>query len=125
VALAYSRLREYEKSDEAMMLIGAHFENMASQGIDNLFFSSSRAGYYAMEGDLDAAFTHLQTAVDNGFVTIGDPAIIVPELQALADDPRFAAIEAAMLNTTNRNRAMVGLPPFDSDYQIPAESETL
>lgn len=125
VALAYSRLREFEKADEAMLLIGAHFERMQDQGIDNFAFSSSLAGYYAMLGDLDAAFVQLQSAVDSGWATVGDPAVVVPQLEPLADDPRFAAIETTMLETVNRDRAMLGLAPFDSDYRVATISETL
>ena len=63
-----------------------------------------------------------RTAVDKGWVAVGDPLLVVPELQVLATDPRMAAIEATMLDTVNRDRAMVGLQPFDSDYQVVAES---
>ena len=35
------------------------------------------------------------------------------------------AMEATMLETVNRDRGMVGLPPFDANYQIVSASETL
>lgn len=125
VALAYAQLGEFEKSDEALMLINLHFDRMIDQGIDNFAFSASRAAYHAMVDDVDAAFVHLRSAVDNGWATVGDPVVVMPELQSIADDSRFAAIEATMLETVNRDRAMVGLPPFDSDYQVATISETL
>ena len=33
-------------------------------------------------------------------------------------DPRFADIEARMLATTNRDRAVVGLPQLDTEFQV-------
>ncbi|MCI0518279.1 MAG: hypothetical protein L0Y45_10655, partial [Woeseiaceae bacterium] len=64
-----------------------------------------------------AAFTHLQKAVDSGWSSGGVLAEVTPALAVLADDPRFAAIEATMLATTNRDREIVGLPPLNENYE--------
>jgi hypothetical protein len=43
---------------------------------------------------------------------------IEPALTELAGDPRLDDIEAKMLANLNRDRAVVGLPPFNADYTV-------
>lgn len=120
VALAYSRQEESERFDEAMGLLDGHYTKMAEQGVDNFVFSSSVAVYHALRGNSDAAFSSLQMAVEQGWapVPVGDLATVVPEFASISGDSRFVAIEEAILATVNRNREIVGLPPFDRDYQV-------
>ncbi|MDH5261840.1 MAG: hypothetical protein OEX74_10520, partial [Gammaproteobacteria bacterium] len=84
----------------------------------------SIADQNAMEGDLDAAFERLQASVKKGFSSPGNPIDINPHFQLLAADARFAAIEASMRANLNNARAVVGLPPVDSNYRVPEDSAT-
>jgi hypothetical protein len=80
-----------------------------------------------MLGDKDLAFEHLFVAANGGWSTAGDLVEVIPQFDVLADDPRLAEIQEIMLETVNRDRAVVGLPPFDADYQVmlqPLESGT-
>lgn len=118
VALAYSRTGNATRFDEAMRFANQHNSSLAEQGIDNGYFSFNLAVYYAMIDDIDTAFEHLQSAVANRVVIVGDAVEEVPAFAALADDPRFADIEATMLATVNADRELLGLALFDEKYQI-------
>ena len=101
-----------------MMRIDQHFEKMRSQGVDNFTFSASVALHNAMRGDIDSAFDNLSSAIDRGWTTAGEPTVVEPRLTLMADDPRFELARATMLITLNRDREIVGLPPFDDYSQV-------
>ena len=118
VALAYQRAGNQDRFDEAMMLAERRISSLAEQGIENFIFSGNLATHLALSDDTEAAFEVLQSAVDKGWVEIGPLAEAEPALAVLADDPRFAKIEAEILVTINANRAVVGLQPFNADFQV-------
>lgn len=117
-ALAYSRTGNQERADEALLLADRWMKSLLEQGVDNFVFAGNLAAHYAMLGDKDEAFKHLQQAVDNGWNTAGPLTKIVPALAVLEGDPRLDDIEARMLATINRDRSVVGLPPFDANYVV-------
>ena len=121
VAFAYMRQGNDERFEDAMMRIDQHFENMQSQGVDNFAFSSSMALHNAMRGDIDSAFDNLSSAIDRGWTTAGEPTVVEPRLTLMADDPRFELARATMLMTLNRDREIVGLPPFGDYSQVIAD----
>ena len=123
VAYAYLQLDDSERFNEAQQIVDRHFEKMLDQDIDNFAFSGSLAFHKAMSGDLDAAFEHMEDAVENGWVAVGEPAEIDPRFTLLADDPRFGPIKETMLATLNRDRALVGLEPFEDYGQVLARVE--
>ena len=104
--------------DEAMRFVDQRNSSLAEQGMNNYFFSGNRAIYYAQLGDIDAAFEHLQSAVEGGWVIVGDPVEVEPALAPLADDPRFTEIEGTMLARVNEYRGLLDLAPFDENYQV-------
>ena len=118
VALAYLRENKRERFDEAMLYLDRHLRSLAEQGLDNVPVSADRAMQYALLGDTDAAFEHLELAVDRGMTSIGPLREWRPALALLADDPRFPEMEARMLASMNRDRAAVGLPPVNADYEV-------
>ena len=118
VALAYSRVGNQDRFNEAMLLIERHAARLDEQGIDNLFYSADRAVGYALRGDADKAIEYLEEAANRGWTTSGVPAEVVPALASLADDPRYQAIEVVMLNNMNRDREIVGLPPLNASYKV-------
>ena len=121
VAFAYMRQGNDQRFEDAMMRIDRHFENMQSQGIDNFAFSASVALHNAMRGDIDSAFDNLSSAIDRGWTTAGEPTVVEPRLTLMADDPRFELARATMLMTLNRDREIVGLPPFGDFSQVIAD----
>lgn len=118
VAFAYQRLGNQERFDEAMLYIEEHAERLEEQDIDNVVYAGNRAIELAVRGEIDEAFEFLESAVENGWTPAGIPVEVIPELEILAGDPRFDAISAAMLETVNRDRAIVGLPPVNENYEV-------
>jgi TolB-like protein/lipoprotein NlpI len=118
IALAYSRTGDMARFDEAMRFVDQRISSLAQQGINNYVFSGNRAIYYAQLGDIDAAFDHLQSAVEGGWIIVGDPVEVEPALAPLADDPRFTEIQATMLAKVNEYRGLLDLAPFDENYQV-------
>lgn len=117
IAYAYLQLGNKERFEEAMFYIDAHSQRLEEQGIDNFVYSANRAIEVALGGDIDRAFDYLRDAVERGWTTPGPPEKLVPEFSILADDPRFEEISAMVLETINRDRAIVGLPPVNENYQ--------
>jgi TolB-like protein len=118
VALAYQRAGNQERADEALLLVDRRMTHLADEGIENFAFTANKAIHAAMLGDKDAAFEYLLEAVEKGWIAGGDLAEQVPQFAAIADDPRIDDIEVIMLATINRDRGVVGLPPFDANYQV-------
>jgi len=117
-ALAYQHVGNQARADEALLLVDNWMKNLAEQGIDNFVYAANLAVHYAMLGDQDRAFEYLQNAVDRGWAVVGGLQHADPPLAALAGDPRAAALEAAMLANVNRNREIVGLPPYEDAPSI-------
>lgn len=122
VALAYQRTGNQQRAEEALTLVDRHLQKLSEQGIENFAFSFNQGVHAAMMGDIDLAFEHLLVAVDGGASSGGELIDVTPELAVLADDPRISEIEDKMLATMNRDRAVVGLPPFDENYQVVAQT---
>jgi TolB-like protein/Tfp pilus assembly protein PilF len=118
VALAYSRVGNQDRFNEAMLLIDQHADRLDEQGMNNLFYSADRAVSYALRGDIEMALEYLQQAASSGWTTSGVPAEVVPQLAVLVDDPRYHEIEALMLSNMNRDREIVGLPPLNANYEV-------
>ena len=118
VALAYLRTNNQERFDEAVRFIDDRIERLDEEGINNNVFSANRGIHSAMLNDVDAAFEHMNVAVEQGWRTIGDPVESVPEFSSLADDPRFEELKATMLANANADRKLLGLPLFDENFQI-------
>jgi TolB-like protein len=118
VALAYSRIGNQDRFNQAMLIIDQHAARLDEQGVDNLFYSANRAIDFALRGDADIAIEHLEDAASRGWTTAGAPAEVLPALAVLVDDPRFQEIEIAVLNNMNHDREIVGLPPLNANYEV-------
>jgi tetratricopeptide (TPR) repeat protein len=118
VALAYSRTGNQDRFDEAMHFIEQHTARLDEHGIENIFLSVNRAMDYALVEDFDAAIAYLQDAAGRGWTSQGVLGEVQPALAVLADDPRYQEIEVALLDNMNRNREIVGLPPFNASYEV-------
>ena len=123
VAFAYKRQGKDQRFQVAMAVIDRHFEKMQAQGVDNFIFSANLAMHDAMRGDIDSAFENLSAAIEKGWATAGEPTVVEPRLSLLADDPRFELARANMLLTLNRDREIVGLPPFGDYSQVIADAQ--
>ncbi|MDA0706119.1 MAG: hypothetical protein O2907_01490 [Proteobacteria bacterium] len=109
---------DYLGAEEALQLVDRWMKRMVEQGVNNFVFWGNMALHHAMLGDKDEAFRYLQQAVDNGWNPAGKLTEVVPALAVLDGDSRLEDIQAIMLATLNRDRAVVGLPPFNADYEV-------
>lgn len=118
VALAYRHTGDEARADEALDFVLARLELLDREGVNNWRLDYGWASYLAARGDIDGALTRLKSAADGGLMATGDPAIVFPAFSALADDPRFDAIRATMLENLNYNRRVLELPPYNENYQV-------
>lgn len=118
VALAYQRTGNQQRANEALDFVDRRFESMIEQGLNNFVFSRNQAVHAAMLGENEKAVRLLQEAAAGG----ASPGVgllkSTPQLAGLAGDPRLPEIQATMLATLNRDRAVVGLPPLNEDYEV-------
>ncbi len=121
VALAYARLDDAARFQDAMGYLTQHTANLAEQGVDNAGFAWGLAVQHALNGDVDLALDSLERSADQGVNTNGVLVEKEPAFTVLANEPRFAGLEARMRDNLNRNRAVVGLPPVDASYGLKAQ----
>ena len=114
VALAYSRVGNQERFDQAMKLIEDAHNVMEADGMDNLLFSMNEASRLSLAGDLDASLDWLDRAISGGFITSNQIAQFWPQLEPLEGDPRFEAIQARMIEHLNSEREKLGLEPVST-----------
>ncbi|MEM7430522.1 MAG: hypothetical protein AAF351_01155 [Pseudomonadota bacterium] len=121
LALAYHFLGRVDDRSEALMLYERHLLYMQEQGVDNIGLANAFAVFHGMNGDLDAAFEYLDRSLELGMSMYDEPSRISPQARLFMDDPRFAAVEEAMREIYNVDRAAVGLPPVDENYDVISE----
>ncbi len=118
VALAYSRTGNYERFDEALMLVENAMSKVIDQGIDNFGFMVENAKYLALAGRHDDAVSQLEQAVDRGWIGFAPIATTNPIFEPLSDHPRFLVVEAMMVENINVQREALGLEPIDRVKQL-------
>ena len=111
IALAYSRTGNRERFDDALVLVENAMSKLTDQGVDNWLFMVENAKFLALAGDYDQALTQLQHAVDRGFQGYKMFATFTPMFEPMKNDPRFVAVEAAMIDSINVEREALGLEP--------------
>jgi len=109
LALACLQLDLRDERQTILEAMASALDEQQRTGSDNWVHWISRAQYAALTDDRDAAFRHLQTALDRGFV-----AVVVPDapFALLADDARYATFSATALARANREREELGLEPY-------------
>ena len=118
IALAYSRTGNMERFDEALLLVENAMSKLTGQGIDNFVFMIENAKYLALAGKHDEALTKLERATERGMMGFTPIAADMPMFEPLSDDPRFVAVEAAMVENINVERESLGLEAIDPLNQL-------
>ncbi len=111
IAQSYGLLGQEEKFDDAMARFKASLDAQLAMGIDNGYFSFSRAFHAMLSGDHDAAITLLDSAFQNGVTIDPRQRKAWPVFQALQGDPSYEDAKTRMLAHLNEERAQLGLDP--------------
>jgi len=111
IALAYRRVGQQEKFNDAMERVRMAHDSLVAQGLSNPVHFTLEAAYHAMAGDREQALKFLASAVDEGFVFTPRITDEQPYFMDLEGDPEYEAIQARMLDHLNRERAQLGLEP--------------
>jgi tetratricopeptide (TPR) repeat protein len=118
VAFAYSRTGDHERFDEALMYVENAISKLKDQGIDNFIYKVESAKYLALAGEHEEAVSQLEQALEKGWLGFVPIAVAHPVFEPLQDYPRFAAVEAAMVEKINVERESLGLEPVDLDDAV-------
>ncbi|MFC1796625.1 hypothetical protein ACFL1V_05965, partial [Pseudomonadota bacterium] len=114
IAQSYGLLGKVEDFDDAMSRFEASLDAQLAMGIDNGYFSLSRAFHAMLSGDHDSAITLLDNAFQNGVTIDPRQRKAWPVFQPLQGDPRYEDAKARMLSHLNEERAQLGLEPVNT-----------
>jgi TolB-like protein/Tfp pilus assembly protein PilF len=110
LALAYSRAGIRDESQLIVEKMRWVLDQKRVRGSDNWIFWHSEAQYATLSGDAEAAIANLEKAIEKGMVSVG---IFEPQFDSIRSDKRFAAIEAELLSRANKERAKLGMSPYE------------
>ena len=114
VALAYARVGNQQRFEDALARVGRVSEDLQEQGIQNSIFFMSEASHQALAGNLDASLEWLDRAISGGYISTMRIVQEWPYLEPLEGDPRYEAIQSRMLEHLNAERAELGLGPVEA-----------
>ena len=115
IALAYRRMGNQARFDQAMTVLGngerGKPSHKAYRGGD---FMMVMAAYHAMAGNPDQALVHLAEAIDGGLIVSAKISKEYPYFRDLDGIPEYEAIQARMIKHLNAERAKLGLEPVST-----------
>jgi len=114
VALAYQRVGNTARFDEAMVLLESASLKSLSDGIKSNELLLLLAAQHAMAGDTEQSLIRLAEAVDGGLITSAKISKENPYFRELDGNPQYEAIQARMIEHLNQERAELGLQPISS-----------
>jgi TolB-like protein len=114
VALAYSRVGNQQRFEDALARVERVSRDLQEQGIQAAIFYMSEASHQALAGNLDASLEWLERAVTRGFISTLRIAQEWPYLEPLEGDPRYEDIQSRMIEHLNAERAELGLEPVEA-----------
>ena len=114
VALAYFRVGNPQRFEDALQRVERVSLDLQEQGIDAPIFFMSEAAHQALAGNLDASLDWLDRAISRGFVSSGRIVEDWPYMEPLEGDPRYEEIQARMIEHLNAERAALGLEPVEA-----------
>jgi TolB-like protein len=118
VAFAYFREGNMQRFNEALLLVEQALSNLSEQGIDNWVFMLEHAKYLALSGQQNNAIDQLEAAVDRGLRVYDPAADYMLMFKPLVGDPRFAAVQTAILDKINVDSQALGLEPVDPVHRL-------
>ena len=85
------------------------------RGTDNWVLDYGEAQFAALSGDVDQALTRMESAYERGLVGVN--FFDEPLFQEVRSDPRYNAFDDKMSARVDAERAVLGLPPYQSLVQ--------
>jgi len=114
IALAYKRVGQQEKFDEAMNRIRAAHDSLITQGLHNTDFFLLESAYFAMKNDQTEAKRFLAAAIDDGEILSTRISDDMPFFIEFEGDPEYEAIQTRMLEHLKLEREQLGLEPVST-----------
>ena len=111
IALAYRRVGNQDRFEEAMAILDTAMQLSQSQGIRSQQFLVTLAAYHVMKGENDQALSLLSEAIDRGLITSTKISRELPFFQELDGNPEYEALQTRMIERLNRERQKLGLEP--------------
>ena len=111
VALAYSRVGNTQRFDDAMARVKKTHDSLLEQGVNNNVFFMTHAAFLALSGDREGGLEYLDRAVSMGGTTSAKIVDEWPAMASLESDPRFAAIRTKNMEHVNAERKKAGMDP--------------
>jgi len=109
LAVAYSQAGLDDEYQLLVETMESALDVQRARGSDSWIHWYSKAQYAVLTGDIDAATSHLQTALDRGYVSAEQ---LDPVMDLIADDKRFVSLTATALARANQERAKLGMEPY-------------
>jgi TolB-like protein/Tfp pilus assembly protein PilF len=109
-------LRQLDRNVEADRILARAAETLAEQarhGADNFFYWINVGEYAGLTGDVHRVLSSLQKAVDAGYVAF--PGFYSAPLDAYRGDPRFIALENAVIQKAEEERRKLGMLAATAD----------
>jgi len=114
IALAYRRVGNQTRFDEAMKRLVSANQETYSQGIRGHSLLVTMAAYHTMAGAHDKALLRLSEAIDSGFITSSRISKEYPFFKELDGNAEYEAMQQRMNEHINRERALLGLEPVST-----------
>jgi TolB-like protein len=115
IALAHRALDDEAGFRTARDALREMLEQQGNEGADNRYYSWSRAYLAMLQGDHEAALSHMERAVEQGFLETPDFTKYWAAFRPLRGEPRLEALIERMTQRRNMQRALLDLPPFEAD----------
>jgi TolB-like protein len=112
IAHAYAKTGNEATFNDAMARVRAAHDHAIEQNIADPFFWADEARYYVMAGDNGKALDLLEQAIDKGMFFPVKFTSVWREMEAIAGEPRFKAVQARSLERVNIERVKLDLEPM-------------
>ena len=112
IARAYAQTGNEVSFNDAMARVRAAHDHAIEQNIADPFFWADEARYYVLAGDQGKALDLLEQAIDKGMFISVKFTSVWREMEAIAGEPRFEAVQARSLEKVNIERVKLDLEPM-------------
>ncbi len=110
LAYAYLQVGDEAKFRRTLESMGVALDLQAKSNPDNRWYFFNRAEQAALQGDMEAALSALETSIARGISFAYQ--LESPIFDSLRSEPRFIALEKQVAAYVDAERAKLGMPPY-------------